>query len=144
MEEQNDCLYDYVSIEDDEGYGQELESSLFSRTMPSTSPDGETKNTASDDYLMDESVDYDSPMLKTRKKRFSTESIKRTPTFKHVAIEPSFLPYGEAPIKSNAISMIYFLLKLIETQFSTTQNSIYTHIGCIRMQFDGVAHTNRI
>lgn len=95
LEEQNDCLYDYISIEDDEGYEQILESASYNRPLPQMIPENENKNNAADEYLMDESLDYDFPIAKARKKRYTGEFNKKTPSFKHVAIEPSFLPYGK-------------------------------------------------
>lgn len=95
MEEQNDCLYDYISIEDDEGYGQELESGLVNQPMASSLPVTGNKDSVSDDYFMDETIDYDLTLLKARKKRSSLGFTKNTPSFNHVAIEPAFLPYGK-------------------------------------------------
>lgn len=91
LEEQNDCLYDYISIEDDESYENVLESGL-TKSMTIFTPEHENSNLV-DDYAMDQDIGYNG-IKKRRKKRYADNSTKKSSLFKHVAIEPSFLPYG--------------------------------------------------
>lgn len=103
LEEQNDCLYDYISIEDDESYENVLESGL-TKSMTIFTPEREHSNLV-DDYAMDENNDYNG-IKKRRKKRYAADphnATKKSSLFKHVAIEPSFLPYG-----MTIIYIIYF------------------------------------
>lgn len=93
LEEQNDCLYDYISIEDDESYEQILESGLTAKSMAMLTPDND-RNYLSDDYMMDATRDEDnSNEYKERKKRNSNIQPRKPSLFKRIAIEPSFLPY---------------------------------------------------
>lgn len=97
LEEQNDCLYDYISIEDDESYEQILESGLTAKSMAMLTPDND-RNYLSDDYVMDAARDDDddddtSIEYKERKKRNSSIQPRKPSLFKRIAIEPSFLPY---------------------------------------------------
>lgn len=112
LEEQNDCLYDYISIEDDEGYEQELESGSFNQPTSSILLVNGDQNFRSNDYIMDGTVDYDVLSLKTRKKRQSTGSNNGEPLFDHVAIEPSFLPYGESVVFLFSLNILSHSLTL--------------------------------
>lgn len=102
LEEQNDCLYDYISIEDDESYENVLESGL-TKSMTIFTPEHGNSNLV-DDYAMDEDIGYNR-IKKRRKKRYADNSTKKSSLFKHVAIEPSFLPYGMS------ISFYFFRFK---------------------------------
>lgn len=78
LEEQNDCLYDYVSIEDDEGYESTLETGLS--LNPSTIDDPFSENNRYEDYIFDDTK-------RLRRIRRDTKN------FKKFELEPSFLPY---------------------------------------------------
>lgn len=86
LEEQNDCLYDYISIEDAESGENALESALTVKAMAMLTRDND-RNYLSDDYMSDAMHEEESA---ARSKR-SNEA--RSPFFKAVEIEPTFLPY---------------------------------------------------
>ncbi|XP_055323439.1 uncharacterized protein LOC129578625 isoform X2 [Sitodiplosis mosellana] len=93
LEEQNDCLYDYISIEDDESYEQMVESGLTAKSMAMLTPDND-RNYLSDEYLLDAARDADdSSEYNERRKRNSSIQPRKPSLSKRVAIEPSFLPY---------------------------------------------------
>lgn len=93
LEEQNDCLYDYISIEDDETYERAGNSGNGASSGKSTAmltPDND-RNYLSEDYASDGSDEID----RDRNKRnpFVVQSQKSATAFKRISIEPSFLSY---------------------------------------------------
>lgn len=94
LEEQNDCLYDYISIEDDENYEQFIESRLTAKSMAMLTPDND-RNYLSEDYVSDAagSNNDDANEFGKRRKRNSNMPVRKPAGFKRVDIEPSFLPY---------------------------------------------------
>ncbi|XP_031632855.1 uncharacterized protein LOC116346788 isoform X2 [Contarinia nasturtii] len=96
LEEQNDCLYDYISIEDDESYERNFESVLTAKSMAMLTPDND-RNYLTDEYMMDaaarDSDDANDENKVRRKKRNSNLQMKKSSVFKRIAIEPSFFPY---------------------------------------------------
>lgn len=82
LEEQNDCLYDYISIEDDEGYESALETGLSLSSATIDEALAEENRFA--DYAAD---DLQRPQRQARRARRDAKNTK------NFAAEPSFLPY---------------------------------------------------
>lgn len=88
LEEQNDCLYDYISIEDDENY-----ENLVHSELSINSPNDRVN--LSEDYMadaMNEDVDESSEDQKRIKRSSSMQSRKSTDN-KQISAEPSFQSY---------------------------------------------------
>lgn len=81
LEEQNDCLYDYISVEDDEGYDDDdyQQSELM---LKSVSLDGGEETLVDEFFLQD---------TESRKRRRRRKRNAINP--KQFSIEPTFLPY---------------------------------------------------
>lgn len=91
LEEQNDCLYDYISIEDDESYERVGNggSSSSAKSTAMLTPDND-RNYLSEDYALDDS---DEDRNRNKRNPFVVQSQKSTTAFKRISIEPSFLSY---------------------------------------------------
>lgn len=92
LEEQIDCLYDYISLEDDENYERFMQSGLTANSM--LTPDNDRSN-LSDDYMSDAMNDDadDSMEDKWRIKRNSNIQSRKSNELKQAAIEPTFQSY---------------------------------------------------
>lgn len=90
LEEQNDCLYDYISIEDDESYERvgNGDGGSFAKSTAMLTPDND-RNYLSEDYVSDDS---DEERNRNKRNPFVVQSQKST-AFKRISIEPSFLSY---------------------------------------------------
>lgn len=92
LEEQIDCLYDYISLEDDENYERFMQSGLTANSM--LTPDNDRSN-LSDDYMSDAMNDDadDSMEDKRRIKRNSHIQSRKSNELKQTAVEPTFQSY---------------------------------------------------
>lgn len=92
LEEQNDCLYDFISIEDDESYENDLETIFSPASSLSMFSSNEVKSFASDEYMND-----DGPSERyahgRRRKRSSDGGTETIANARRAISEPSFLPY---------------------------------------------------
>lgn len=86
LEEQHDCLYDFISIEDDESYERSLETVL----SPSSSLANEISYLASEEYVNDDGGGERYVHARRRKRDSNAPA---TANAKGVITEPSFLPY---------------------------------------------------
>lgn len=91
LEEQNDCLYDYISIEDDESYESNLETVISPASSLAMFNSNEISNFASDEYASDDSVNVRYTQPRRTKRNSNAQTI--TTNSKRTASEPSFLPY---------------------------------------------------
>lgn len=95
LEEQNDCLYDYISIEDDESYdrvgGTGNGASGTSGKLPTAmlTPDND-RNYLSEDYVSDDSDEDDQD--RNRRNPFVVQS-RKSAALKGTSVEPSFLSF---------------------------------------------------
>lgn len=80
LEEQNDCLYDYISIEDDDTFDDSVESAFTSKSLASENQNDLVK---------------DDIHIKTQRlhKRDVISQVVRNSNPNRIMIEPSFLPY---------------------------------------------------
>lgn len=93
LEEQNDCLYDYISIEDDESYDRFSETGSMAKSMATLTSDND-RNYLPEDYTIAGLREEDE--LNENKIRIKRNSYvqSRTPsTSKRTATEPTFLSY---------------------------------------------------
>lgn len=90
LEEQNDCLYDFISIEDDESYESNLETIISPSSSLTMLNSNEISHFASDEYVNDDGERYTHVR---RRKRSGSSNTQTTPNPKRLISEPSFLPY---------------------------------------------------
>lgn len=97
LEEQNDCLYDYISIEDDKNDVNFMQSEQMANSMAMLMPDNDRTN-LSDDYMSDAMNDDASDSMEDnrrnmRNKRNSNIQSRKSMFQKQTMAEPSFQPY---------------------------------------------------
>lgn len=92
LEEQNDCLYDYISIEDGESYESNLETVISLSTSLAMFNSNEISHFASDEYAND-NVGAERFVQVRRHTRNSNAPPATTTNGRGIPSEPSFLPY---------------------------------------------------
>lgn len=90
LEEQNDCLYDYISIEDDENYNRFSETGSMTKSIAMLKPDKDRNYLLEDYGLRKADESYEN---KFRIKRNSYFQSRKSTTSKRTAIEPTFSSY---------------------------------------------------
>lgn len=94
LEEQNDCLYDYISIEDDESYERFSETGSAAKSMTMLLTPDNDRNYLSEDYVSDGFREAnDSSEDGARMKRNPYVQPRKSSVFKRIAIEPTFMSY---------------------------------------------------
>lgn len=89
LEEQNDCLYDYISIEDDESFESNLETVISPSSSLSMFNSNEISNFESDEYGVGERLVH-THRHRRRKRNSNAQTVAHS---KRINSEPSFLPY---------------------------------------------------